>query len=134
MIRTLVSTLVLMVPLAGAALAQAPAETPASAPARAPVYCATYTCFEFRAPASGQDAEARALHAMDVINKFLGGSIGKVSTKVSGKNIRLLLNNELVAIITPADAAAEKQKTPAALAAIWSRELSKAFEASKAQP
>ena len=70
-----------------------------------------------------------------MINKYLGGAVGKFTTKEDPKtkNVRLLLNNELVAIVTPADAAAEKLKTPQLLAAKWAKLLSIAFEASKAQ-
>ena len=124
MIRILVTSLFLAALAAGAV----PAEPPA------PVYCGTITCFYFRVPAGGKDNETRANDAMDTINKYLGGSVGKVTTKPSGKNIRLLLNNELVALVTPADAAAENQKSPAALAVKWSRSLSEAFETTKARP
>jgi hypothetical protein len=131
MARFLLPSLVLSTLLFVAAGAQQPAESPASAPA--PVYCASATCFSFRVAAQGKSADARASAAIDVINKYLGGKIGKVSTKPDGKNARLFLNNELVAVVTPADAAAEKQKTAADLATIWGSKLSKAFEASKAQ-
>ena len=133
MIRTLLSTLVLTAAVTGSALAAPPADrSPGLAPA--PVYCATFTVFQFRAPAYGQQPEARSLYAMDVINKFLGGSVGKVTTRPAGKNVRLMLNNELVALVTPADATAEKAGSASALAAKWAKELSKAFNASKAQP
>lgn len=110
---------------------------PESAKAPAPVYCGSFTPFHFRVNAAGKTAEARALAAMDVINKYLGGKAGKVTTKVDPKDkksIRLLLNNEVVAIITPQDAAAEKVKSPALLARKWTKLLSEAFNASKAQP
>jgi hypothetical protein len=111
--------------------------TPAVNAGPAPVYCGSFTPFHFRVNAAGKTAEARALAAMDVINKFLGGKVGKVTTKPDpkdAKSIRLLLNNEVVALITPQDAAAEKMKTPALLAAKWTKLLSTAFDASKAQP
>jgi len=100
----------------------------------APVYCGTVTCFAFKVAAQGKTPDSRASAAMDVINKYLGGSVGKVTTKPAGKNIQLLLNNEVVALITPADAAAEKQKSVALLAARWSKVLASAFKATKAQP
>jgi hypothetical protein len=100
---------------------------------KSPVYCGSVTCFTFRTTAAGKDADARASFAMDTINKYLGGKYGKVTTKADGKNVRLLLNNELVALVTPADAAAERQKTVALLATRWARLLSTAFDASKAQ-
>lgn len=114
--------------------AQPAVPAPKPAPVIAPVYCGTVTCFLFRVPAQGHDTEARANSAMDVINKYLGGSVGKVTTKPVGKNIQLLLNNEVVALITPADAAAEKQKSVALVAARWSKVLASAFKATKAQP
>ncbi|HTE19892.1 MAG TPA: hypothetical protein VK689_16125 [Armatimonadota bacterium] len=110
----------------------APVKAPAAPPA--PVFCGSFTCFMIRVPAEGMTAEARALHAMDTINKYLGGKAGKVTTKPAGKNIRLLLNNELLAVVTPADAAVEKQNSVAATAAKWSKQLSVAFNATKAQP
>ena len=120
-------------PTAKAASTPAPAvKMPAAPPA--PVFCGSFTCFMIRVPAEGKTAEARALHAMDIINKYLGGKAGKVTTKPAGKNIRLLLNNEVLAVVTPADAAVEKQKTVAATAAKWSKLLSVAFNATKAQP
>jgi len=99
----------------------------------APVYCGTVQCFQFRVAAAGKDPDTRANAAMDVINKYLGGSVGKVSTRPEGKNVGILLNKELVAWVTPADAAAEKQKTASALADRWSKVLSTAFNETKAQ-
>jgi hypothetical protein len=81
----------------------------------------------------GKDPESRASVALDVINKYLGGKFGKVTTKPDGKNVRLFLNNELVAIVTAADATAEKLKTPTLVANKWAKQLTEAFEASKAQ-
>ncbi len=115
-----------------APVAAVPTKAPAAPPA--PVFCGSFTCFMIRVPAEGQTAEARALHAMDIINKYLGGKAGKVTTKPAGKNIRLLLNNEVLAVVTPADATAEKQKNVVATAAKWSKQLSVAFNATKAQP
>jgi len=120
--------------LAGALVASGASAAQDAAPAPVPVYCATFTCFQFRVPAQGKDAQTRAAFATDVINKYLGGAVGKVATKADGKNVRLLLNNELVAVVTPADAAAEKQKSAAVVAAKWSRLLAQAFNASKARP
>ena len=122
MIRTLFSSLVLAGVVAGAALAQG-----------APVYCGSFTPFEIRASAEGKSADARASQAIDVINKYLGGKIGKVAVRQDGKNARLTLNGETVAVVTAADASAEKQSSPMTLAQKWSRSLSKAFEESKAQ-
>jgi hypothetical protein len=107
---------------------------PASANAPAPVYCGTFTCFYIKAGAGAKDQTARALAAMDIINKYLGGKYGKVTIKPSGKNFRLLLNNEIVAIVTPADATAEKHKTVATLAERWRKQLDTAFQATKAVP
>jgi hypothetical protein len=101
--------------------------------AKAPVYCGSVTCFHFRTAAHGQEPDARANQAMDIINKYLGGKVGKVTTKPAGKNVKLLLNGEVVATLTPADAAAEKQKSVAALAQKWTKVLSKAFDESKAR-
>ncbi len=123
MFRTLISSLALAAVLGSTALAQA----------AAPVYCGSITCFSFRVSAAGKDADARANQAMDTINKYLGGKVGKVSSKPDGKSVRILLNNELVAVVTPADAAAEKQ-TVSGLAAKWQRILAQAFNQSKAQP
>ena len=114
--------------LAACAVAAAPAEPPG------PVYCGSFTPIQFRVAAYGRSAESRALHAMDVLNKFLGGSVGKFKAKPEGKRIRLLLNNEHFAFVTAEDATIEKQKTPAALAAVWIKKLTLAFDASKAQP
>ena len=56
-----------------------------------------------------------------------------MSSRPEGKNFGIFLNKELVAWVTPADAAAEKQRSAAALAERWSRSLTKAFEETKAQ-
>ncbi len=105
----------------------------AAAQMRVPVYCGSFTCFYFRVAAEGKEPEARAGAAMDVINKYLGGKVCKVTSKPAGKNIKLFLNNELIAVVTPEDAAAERQKKVATVAARWSRLLTEAFDASKAQ-
>lgn len=105
----------------------------ASAQMRVPVYCGSFTCFYFRVAAEGKEPEARASAAMDVINKYLGGKACKVSMKPAGKNIKLFLNNEFIAVVTPEDAAAEKQKKVQTVAARWGRLLTEAFDASKAQ-
>lgn len=134
MFRVLFSTLALTALASAAVSAQTPAALPAqTAPLPAAVDCGSVTCFRFRVPAGGQDPETRANLAMDTINKYLGGRIGKVSTRPAGRNVRLLLNNDLVAVVTPADAAAERQKSVSALALRWSRTLASAFEATKAQ-
>lgn len=104
-----------------------------TAPAPAGVYCGSALCFRIRAAALGKDPETRASAALDVINKYLGGRFGRVTTKPDGKNVRLFLNNELVAIVTAADASAEKLKTPTLVANKWAKQLTTAFEASKAQ-
>lgn len=122
MFRTLLASLALAAAVSGAALAQ-----------NSPVYCGSFTPFQIRVAAAGKDADTRASQAMDVINKYLGGAVGKVALKPEGKNYRLLLNGELVAICTPADAAADKVKTAALLAQKWSKSLSVAFEQSKAR-
>ncbi len=108
------------------------APAPAILP-RAPVYCGTFTCFFFRTPLGIQSPEDRASYAMDVINKYLGGAVGKVTSEVRGKSIRVLLNGDLVAVVSPGDASVEKQKTVALLAAKWTKQLAEAFQASKAQ-
>ncbi|MGV3723684.1 MAG: hypothetical protein ACO1SX_22530 [Actinomycetota bacterium] len=115
-----------------------PSAAPSPAPAAAqpaPVYCGSFTPFRFRVMAFGKDPDTRASFATDIINKYLGGAVGKFTTRLDPKtkNVRLLLNNELIAIVSPADAAAEKQKSATLLAAKWVKLLSLAFEASKAQ-
>ena len=72
----------------------------ALAQSSAPVYCGTVTCFQFRVAAQGKDPDARASSAMDTINKYLGGSVGKVTTRPAGQNVEILLNNEKVALVT----------------------------------
>lgn len=144
MIRTVIasaSLAALLVSAAPAAQQEGEPSTPpstspsatATAPAPAGVYCGSALCFRIRATALGKDPETRASAALDVINKYLGGKFGKVTTKPDGKNVRLLLNNELVAIVTAADASAEKLKTPTLLANKWAKQLAQAFESSKAQ-
>ena len=123
MIRKLLSSLVLASAVMGAALAQD----------GAPVYCGSFTPFHIRASAEGRTADARANQAMDVINKYLGGNVGKISTKQAGSAVKVLLNGETVCVVTAADAKAEKQSSAMAVAQKWSRALSKAFEESKAQ-
>lgn len=124
-------------PAAGTPPAPAPpagAAPAMPAPPPAAVFCGSVTCFRFRTYAQGRDPSNRADFAMEVINKYLGGAVGKVTTKPAGKNIQLRLNNEFIAVVTPEDAAAEKQKTVAALAARWTKLLSDAFNVSKARP
>jgi len=123
MLRVFIATVALAALTATAALAQS----------NAPVYCGSYTCFQIHANALGKDADTRANSAMDVINKYLGGAVGRVSTKPEGKNVRLLLNGETVTVVTPADASAERQKSPAAVAQKWGSSLRAAFEQSKAR-
>jgi hypothetical protein len=120
----LITALLLGVGLGSSAFAQLP--DPGD------VYCGSVTVFRFRVPAEGKLPDARANAAMDVLNKYLGGKYGKVTTKPAGQNVKLLLNNEVVAVLTPADAQAEKEKTLKALATKWSRVLAKAFDATKA--
>jgi hypothetical protein len=124
MSRLLWTALILTVSLVGVSRAEDPP---------APVFCGSFTCFRFRVTAVGKAPGTRADFATDVINKFLGGAVGKFTVQPDGKNMRLLLNNELMAVITPADAAAEHQKTPALLAEKWKKVLTVAFDASKAQ-
>ena len=123
MLRVFIATVALAALTATAALAQS----------NSPVYCGSYTCFQIHATALGKDADSRANQAMDVINKYLGGAVGKVSTKSEGRNVRLLLNGETVTVVTPADASAERQKTPAVVAQKWGSSLRLAFEQSKAR-
>ncbi len=118
--------------IALAALATLVVPVAAQAPP-AEVYCGSLTCFRLRVSAEGKTPDARAGHAMDVINKYLGGAVGKVTAKPAAKSVRLFLNNEPVLLVTSADADAEKEKSAAALAAKWSRSLSQAFEATKAK-
>lgn len=106
---------------------------PAAAQSPAAVDCGSVTCFRFRVSAEGKSPDARAGHAMDVINKYLGGAVGKVTAKPAGKSVRLFLNNDPIVLVTSEDAGAEKEKSAAALAAKWSRSLSQAFEATKAK-
>jgi hypothetical protein len=117
--------------LAGGVFAQTVAGAPKGG---APVYCGSFTCFALKAPALGKDPDSRAVHAMDIINKYLGGKAGKVTLQESGKYVRILLNNEMVVTVTADDAANEKVKTPKLLAEKWAKKLSLAFDASKAQP
>ncbi|MBM3456959.1 MAG: hypothetical protein FJX77_00270 [Armatimonadetes bacterium] len=105
-----------------AALAQSPSV----------VWCGSFTPIRFKVAAGGLTADRRANTAMEVINKHLGGRIGRVATRMQGKNILLTLNGDKVATVTPADAKAENSKSTSALAAKWSRSLSVAFNESKA--
>lgn len=123
MSRTLISALLLSAVLGTGVLAQ---------PDPGDVYCGSVTVFRFRVPAEGKLPDARANAAMDVLNKYLGGKYGKVTTKSAGKNVRLLLNNDVVATLTPEDAKVEKEKSLQTLAQKWSRVLAKAFDATKA--
>ncbi|MFN3649859.1 MAG: hypothetical protein ACK47B_09765 [Armatimonadota bacterium] len=113
--------------------AAAPLAAQDTPPVKAPVDCGSVTCFYFKVTALGKDPQTRANLAMDTINKYLGGKAGAVTTKPAGKNVKLLLNNDLLAVVTPEDAKVEKQKTPAALAKLWANRLSKAFNDTKAQ-
>lgn len=99
----------------------------------APVYCASFTPFQFRVSAHGKSPEQRANEAMNVINTFLAGKPPVVKTKPQGKDVKIIVINKAVAVVTPADAAAEKAKSPAALAAAWSSRLRSAFKQSCAQ-
>lgn len=145
MIRTLFVTFTLvtgclLAPLSGSAAQTPPSTTPSPPPPTAPapppaaVYCGSFTCFWIRVGAYGNSPEARANNAMSVINKYLGGAACKVTTAPSGKNIRVLLNSEVVAVVTPDDAAAEKHKAPSTLATRWAKFLTEAFNATKSQP
>lgn len=124
MSRTLIASLAVAVSLSAAAIAQEGDPT---------VWCGSVNCFKFRVPAMGQSPESRCSRAMEAINKNLGGKFGKVVTRPAGKNVKLLLNNDVVAVITPQDAKADRFKTPAQLASKWQHILARAFDASKAQ-
>jgi hypothetical protein len=95
----------------------------------APVYCGSFTVFVVRGPGCGP----RASHAMDVINDYLGGRIGKVTLQTAGKNIRILLNGAQVVECSPADAVREGLPSVKSLAQNWSRSLDSAFQQTKAQ-
>lgn len=96
------------------------------------VYCGSFTPMRIRVASGGKTPDQRAVMAMNVINKYLGGRVGRVATRPFGKDIMVFLNGERVVTVTPADAKAEKSKSPAVLAAKWARNLSSAFEQSKA--
>lgn len=95
----------------------------------APVYCGSFTVFVVRGPGCGP----RASRAMDVINDYLGGRVGKVTLQTAGKNIRILLNGTQVVECTPADAVKEGLPSVKSLAQNWSRSLFSAFDQTKAQ-
>ena len=124
MLRLPLLVLALITLAAGAVLAQ-----PGS-----PVDCGPTTCFVLKVTVEGRTPDQRATEATNVINKYLGGNVGKVTTQPAGKSVKLLLNSELVTLVTPQDAAIEKEKTAAALAARWRQRLEAAFEETKAQP
>jgi hypothetical protein len=119
------------------------AHNPAALPAQVQllppvgVWCGSQECFAFRVAAQGKTPDDRANAAMNTINKFLGGKTGRVSIRpLAPKSpvLKLMLNDEFLAHITPEDAVAEKQKTVQALADVWSKKLAAAFNASKAVP
>ena len=95
----------------------------------APVYCGSFTVFVVRGPGCGP----RASRAMDVINDYLGGKVGKVTLQTVGKNIRILLNGTMVVECTPTDAVKEGLPSVKSLAQNWSRSLFSAFDQTKAQ-
>jgi len=99
----------------------------------AAVYCGTMQCMTLKAEAHGQSPDQRAERAMNCLNKYLGGKIGKFSTKQVGTDVQILLNGEVLVAVTPADARQEKAKTVAALAAAWRTALTKAFAQTRAQ-
>jgi hypothetical protein len=123
MIRRVLSSLALAGLLAGAVLAQAPAE----------VYCGSFTPIKFRVGAAGKDPQSRANQAMDVINKYLGGKAPTVTSKPEKGNVKLMIQRDVVAVVTAADAKAEKKASPAAVAKGWSANLTKALKESCAQ-
>jgi hypothetical protein len=113
----------LAVSLSAAALAQAPAE----------VYCGSFTPLKFRVAAAGKAPQDRANQAMDVINKYLGGKAPAVTTKPEKGSVKLMIQRDVVAVVTAADAKAEKQKSPTVLARNWSVSLARALKESCAQ-
>lgn len=123
-------------------LALAPLPTPGRAqePEAEPpaaVYCGSALAFRFRARHAGLSPAERAERAIDVLNRYLGGKYGKfaLAPPAPGSQVlRLTLNGDLLAHVTPEDAAAERVKSPKLLGERWVRQLSAAFDASKAQP
>ncbi len=105
---------------------------PASAQSASPIYCASFEPIKLKASANGQTADQRASAATDVVNKYLGGKAGSVTSRVKGKNRQILLNGEVVLTVTDEDAKSEKT-TVSGLASRWASSLQKAFNASKAQ-
>ena len=91
------------------------------------VYCGSFTPMRFRVAAAGLPPQARADKAIDVINKYLGGKAPSITPKPEGKLIKLLIERDVVAVVTEADAKAEKAKNARALAERWAASLNKAF-------
>ena len=124
MVRRILASASLAMLVAGAAMATEAVD----------VYCGSFTPMKFRVSAAGKDPNERANQAMDVINKYLGGKPQKVLTKADGKNVKLMVQRDVVAVVTPADAQAEKAKSPAVLATQWSQRLTVAFKYTCALP
>jgi len=123
MFRRMLTPITLATLIAGAALAQATAE----------VYCGSFTPIKFRVSAMGKAPQARADQAMDIINKYLGGKAPAVTTRAEKGNVKLMIQRDVVAVATPADAKAEKKASAAAVAKSWSTSLGKALKESCAQ-
>lgn len=123
MIRRMLSSMALAGLLASGVSAQAVAE----------VYCGSYTPMKFRVGAQGKDPQARANQAMDVINKYLGGKAPAVITKADKSGVKLMIQRDVVAVVTAADAKVEKAKNPTLLAKSWGAKLTKALKESCAQ-
>jgi hypothetical protein len=131
---TVIRNLCLILAVAAISIAPSRAQDKPIPAGAAPVYCGSFTPIYFRVKALGRTPDERALAAMDVLNKYLGGKIGKFVAKPQAKHIRITLNNDLLGVVTLEDAVVEKQKTAEALAAVWVKKLTIAFDASKAVP
>jgi hypothetical protein len=70
---------------------------------------------------------------MGVLNKYLGSKEGRFTTACRGKEVQILLNGEVMLVVTAADALQEKAKSISALAASWRSSLARAFLATRAQ-
>lgn len=98
-----------------------------SAAPEAVVYCGSFPCVRLRSPAAGRTAEQRADWAMSLLNKYLGGRVGRFSIVPRGKDAQILLNGEVLLAVTSADARAVKSRDAMALARTWRVSLNTAF-------
>jgi hypothetical protein len=77
--------------------------------------------------------QERINHVQDLFPKYLGGPMGRITSKPWGDRVHLYLNGDFVLAVTPADAKGTGYKSAAQLAPVWAKALQRGFEEARVQ-